>query len=83
MAKHLKDSKYATNDTTDGAKDPLVFALEAYDSRFRPFISQVQTLGPGLWIPSSSWAIAVFNFLIGIFAFLRIDYLSNTSSARM
>ncbi|KAH6662593.1 hypothetical protein B0J14DRAFT_430513, partial [Halenospora varia] len=62
IAKHLNDSK--------GVHNPLVSAFETYDSRFRPFMRQVQTLGPGLWIPSSSWAIAVVNFLIGIFAFL-------------
>ncbi|KAH7114719.1 hypothetical protein B0J13DRAFT_681528 [Dactylonectria estremocensis] len=76
IAKHLNDPKDVLSGNPDGAKDPLVSALEAYDSRFRPLMNQVQTLGPGLWIPSSSWAIAVCNFLIGIFAFLRIDYLS-------
>ncbi|KAH6675184.1 hypothetical protein B0J14DRAFT_589151, partial [Halenospora varia] len=38
IAKHLNASKGVYSGNTDGAKDPLVSAFEAYNSRFRPFM---------------------------------------------
>ncbi|KPM40751.1 hypothetical protein AK830_g5828 [Neonectria ditissima] len=34
--------------SSNNVENPLSAALEAYDARFRPFMEQVQTLGPGM-----------------------------------
>ncbi|KAL2219688.1 hypothetical protein M432DRAFT_364096 [Thermoascus aurantiacus ATCC 26904] len=76
IAKHLNRSNGVDGDNTDGAGDPILSALEAYQRRLKPFVSQVQKLASGFWVPSSPWGIAVFNFLLGLAAKLRIDVLS-------
>ncbi|PSS24941.1 hypothetical protein M430DRAFT_63598 [Amorphotheca resinae ATCC 22711] len=72
IAKHLNRSNGVDN--ADGAAGLLASALEAYNSQLRPFVSQVQQLGP-LWVPASCWGISIFNFLIGLAASLRLDIL--------
>ncbi|RFU75885.1 hypothetical protein TARUN_6347 [Trichoderma arundinaceum] len=66
----------------DGAREPsdgLDVALKAYDDNFRPFMEQV-TRGVGddgiFWhlMPSSKFAVALVNLMIGIVAFLRLDF---------
>ncbi|KAI0126192.1 hypothetical protein BJ170DRAFT_463368 [Xylariales sp. AK1849] len=64
------------------AKDGLVEALEAYELKFKPFMDQV-TKGlsgdSGAWtymMPSTPLGITVFNFVIGIVSFLRLDVLA-------
>jgi 2-polyprenyl-6-methoxyphenol hydroxylase-like FAD-dependent oxidoreductase len=76
IAKHLNRSNGVDGGNTDGAGDPTLSALEAYQRQLKPFISQVQKLASGFWAPSSPWGIAVFNFLLGLAANLRIDALS-------
>jgi 2-polyprenyl-6-methoxyphenol hydroxylase-like FAD-dependent oxidoreductase len=76
IAKGLNRSNGVDGGNTDGAGDPLLSALEAYHSQLNPFVRQVQKVGSGVWVPSSSWGISVFTFLIGLAARLRIDALS-------
>jgi 2-polyprenyl-6-methoxyphenol hydroxylase-like FAD-dependent oxidoreductase len=58
--------------------DGLDVAFKSYDDKFRPFIDQV-THGVGddtiFWnkMPSSPFAIALVNLLLGIAAFLRLN----------
>ncbi|CAI7666010.1 unnamed protein product [Penicillium discolor] len=68
-------------DTTD----PVVAALQAYEQKFRPFMSQVQegvSNDGGLWdrISATAFGIALMNHLMGIAAFLRLDLLSRFSA---
>ena len=73
ISKHTKQSP-------DGATD-LQVALKAYDTKFRPFMQQVQR---GIskedlnWnmFPESAFAIAVMNFLVSVAATLRFDLLA-------
>ena len=73
ISKHSKESPDGTTD--------LRVALEAYDSKFRPFMQQVQR---GIskedlnWnmFPESAFGIAVMNFLISVAATLRFDILA-------
>ncbi|KAL6818158.1 FAD/NAD(P)-binding domain-containing protein [Trichoderma sp. SZMC 28013] len=68
----------------EGAKptDGLDVAFKSYDDKFRPFIDQV-THGVGddtiFWnkMPSSPFAIALVNLLLGIAAFLRLNVVGN------
>ncbi|KAI1611320.1 FAD binding domain protein [Exophiala viscosa] len=77
IAKHLYRSNVVdVGGNPDGTGDPLPSALAAYQRQLKPFVSQVQNLASGFWIPSSPWGITVFNFLVGLAARLRIDALS-------
>lgn len=76
IAKRLNRSNGVDGGSTDGAGGPLLSALEAYNSQLKPFVRQVQNVGSGIWVPSSSWGISVFNFLVGLAASLRVDALS-------
>ncbi|EHK17882.1 uncharacterized protein TRIVIDRAFT_57822 [Trichoderma virens Gv29-8] len=69
----------------DGAKAPtdgLDVAFKSYDDKFRPFIDQV-THGVGddtiFWnqMPSSAFAVALVNLILGIAAFLRLNVVGN------
>ncbi|KAL7911583.1 FAD/NAD(P)-binding domain-containing protein [Trichoderma velutinum] len=68
----------------EGAKptDGLDEAFKSYDDKFRPFINQV-THGVGddtiFWnkMPSTAWAIALTNLLMGILAFFKINVIGN------
>ncbi|KAL6694183.1 hypothetical protein J3F84DRAFT_61664 [Trichoderma pleuroticola] len=68
----------------EGAKptDGLDVALKSYDDKFRPFMDQV-THGVGddsvFWnkMPSSPFAVALVNLLLGIAAFLRLNVVGN------
>lgn len=61
-----------------GPIDGLDVALKTYDDTFRPFIDQV-THGVGddsiFWnnMPSSAFAVALVNLILGIAAFLRLN----------
>jgi 2-polyprenyl-6-methoxyphenol hydroxylase-like FAD-dependent oxidoreductase len=54
-------------------------ALEAYEERFKPFMKQVQRglkEGGGFGMfPSTSFGVAIFNNLIGIASFLKLNLL--------
>ncbi|CAG8904594.1 unnamed protein product [Penicillium egyptiacum] len=69
------------NDNTDD----LLAALQAYEEKFRPFITQVQgsvSVDGGLWdrISATAFGVALMNCLMGIAAFLRLDLLSSFSA---
>ncbi|KAJ5505966.1 Monooxygenase FAD-binding [Penicillium expansum] len=69
------------NDTPDA----LMTALQAYEQKFRPFISQVQegvSDDGGLWdrISATAFGVALMNHLMGIASFLRLDLLSKFSA---
>ncbi|KAJ9381852.1 hypothetical protein DTO063F5_5979 [Paecilomyces variotii] len=61
-------------------KKELLMALKSYDQKFRPFMDQVQR---GLtedwdvwdWIASTWLNILIFNFLVAVASFLRINIL--------
>jgi len=60
----------------DGLKDPLFAALNEYDRKFRPFVTEVQTLGPGMpnvIAPESRWGISVLHFIVWLAVLLGID----------
>ncbi|KAJ6118239.1 Monooxygenase FAD-binding [Penicillium samsonianum] len=68
-----------------GAPDSLLAALEAYEQKFHPFITQVQqgvSLDGGRWdgLLSTAFGIAVMNYLLGIASFFRLDRLSRFTS---
>ncbi|KAI5865804.1 FAD/NAD(P)-binding domain-containing protein [Durotheca rogersii] len=59
-----------------GADVPL--ALRAYDASVRPYVVEAQRLIPGvprLLTLKSRWAIALFNFVVGIVAFCGLHKL--------
>ncbi|CAI7672485.1 unnamed protein product [Penicillium viridicatum] len=71
----------AGTDTTD----PVIAALQAYEQKFRPFMSQVQegvSDDGGLWdrISATAFGVALMNHFMGIAAFLRLDLLSRFSA---
>lgn len=74
ISRQCGNSKGDARKPTDG----LDVAFKAYDDKFRPFMDQV-TKGVGddtmFWnkMPSSAFAVAIVNFLLGIAAFLRLN----------
>lgn len=63
-------------ESSNDAEDPLYTALEKYDATFRPFITAVQSLGPGMpqaVAPSTRWGIATLHFVMWITQLLGID----------
>ena len=63
-------------ESSNGPKDPVLHALSEYDRKFRPFITEVQTLGPGMpniVAPATRWAISVMHFILWMAALLGID----------
>ncbi|KOS45496.1 hypothetical protein ACN38_g3580 [Penicillium nordicum] len=69
----------------ESTTDPVLAALQAYEQKFRPFVSQVQegvSDDGGLWdrISATVFGIALTNHLMRIAAFLRLDLLSRFSS---
>ncbi|PKX97017.1 FAD/NAD(P)-binding domain-containing protein [Aspergillus novofumigatus IBT 16806] len=63
-------------ESSDGPKDPLFTALNEYDRKFRPFMKEVQTLGPGMpniVAPETRWGISVMHFILWLAALLGID----------
>jgi 2-polyprenyl-6-methoxyphenol hydroxylase-like FAD-dependent oxidoreductase len=62
--------------SSDGLKDPLFHALREYERNFRPFMTEVQTLGPGMpniVAPETQWGISVMHFILWLTALLGID----------
>ncbi|PGH05255.1 hypothetical protein AJ80_08363 [Polytolypa hystricis UAMH7299] len=77
IAKHLNGSNGVDSGNGGDVGAGLISALEAYNSQFRPFVSQVQKLNTGgVWLPSSCWGISVFNFIAGLASSLHLDVLS-------
>jgi 2-polyprenyl-6-methoxyphenol hydroxylase-like FAD-dependent oxidoreductase len=70
-------SKYCDDhDSSDSLKGPLCTALHEYDNKFRPFITQVQNLGPGMpqvGLPATRWGIAVMHSFLWITRSLGVD----------
>ena len=61
---------------SDGLKDPLFHALSEYEKKFRPFMTEVQTLGPGMpniVAPETQWGISVMHLILWLAALLGID----------
>ncbi|KAK6076202.1 FAD binding domain-containing protein [Seiridium cupressi] len=61
-------------------KDGLSVALKNYEDKFRPFMAEVQKgirNGTTIWdkLPSTSFAIAILNFVLGIVSFFRLNVL--------
>ena len=59
-----------------GSKDPLITALQEYDTGFRPFIEQVQNLGPGMpqiGLPATRWGIGFMHSFLWLSRSLGID----------
>ncbi|PTB66684.1 FAD/NAD(P)-binding domain-containing protein [Trichoderma citrinoviride] len=77
IARHCGNAKGGKAPT-----DGLDVAFKTYDDKFRPFINQV-TDGVGddsiFWnkMPSSAFAVALVNLLLGIAAFLRLNVVGN------
>ncbi|KAL7942713.1 FAD/NAD(P)-binding domain-containing protein [Trichoderma barbatum] len=78
ISRHCGKAKNGAKGPTDG----LDVALKTYDDKFRPFIDQV-THGVGddniFWnkMPSSAFAVALVNLILGIAAFLRLNVVGN------
>ena len=70
-------SKYCSSrNAFEGLQDSLVTALHEYDTRFRPFIKQVQNLGPGMpqiGLPATRWGIATMHSFLWLSRSLGID----------
>ncbi|KAH7161957.1 hypothetical protein B0J13DRAFT_579843 [Dactylonectria estremocensis] len=67
---------FSPSESSNGVESPLSTALKAYDSRFRPFMDQVQTLGPGMpgsAIPETKWGIHLMHLILWLSALLGID----------
>jgi hypothetical protein len=78
-----KHCRRGSGGDADGSatKDALSSAFKAYEETFRPFIDQVQrglSDGSSSWdrVPSTSFGIAVFHFLLAIASFFRLDVLA-------
>lgn len=59
-----------------GSKDPLITALQGYDTKFRPFIEQVQNVGPGMpqiGLPATRWGIGFMHSFLWLSRSLGID----------
>ncbi|GAB7357639.1 hypothetical protein MBLNU459_g0136t1 [Dothideomycetes sp. NU459] len=72
-------SKHCNRLEPSNVKDPLFTALQEYDRKFRPFITQVQTLGPGMpqaGLPETKWGISVMHFIMWLTLLLGIDAIS-------
>ncbi|KAJ5872343.1 uncharacterized protein N7529_004696 [Penicillium soppii] len=69
--------KYCNHlEASNSPKDPLFKALSEYDRKFRPFMTEVQTLGPGMpniVAPETWWGISVMHFILWLAALLGID----------
>ncbi|KAL6411010.1 Aromatic-ring hydroxylase-like [Ilyonectria robusta] len=71
IAKHCGPSG-----SSNSLENPLSTALKAYDDRFRPFMDQVHTLGPGMpgrAIPETRWGIYVMHLVLWLSTLLGID----------
>jgi 2-polyprenyl-6-methoxyphenol hydroxylase-like FAD-dependent oxidoreductase len=70
-------SKYCGDrDSFEGSKDLLMTALHEYDTRLRPFITQVQNLGPGMpqiGLPATRWGITSVHSFLWLSRSLGID----------
>lgn len=69
------------NDTIDALMAPL----QAYEQKFRPFISQLQesiSEGRRIWnmILATAFGVALMKHFMGIASFLRLSLLSNFSA---
>lgn len=67
--------KHCSGSSND-LKDGLSTALQAYDDKFRPFITQVHDLGPGMpqaALPETRWGIAFMHFILWFTKLLGID----------
>ncbi|KAJ5929483.1 hypothetical protein N7454_006433 [Penicillium verhagenii] len=63
-------------ESSNDSKDSLLHALSEYDRKFRPFMKEVQTLGPGMpniVAPETQWGISVMHFILWMAALLGID----------
>ncbi|OQE14976.1 hypothetical protein PENFLA_c034G05055 [Penicillium flavigenum] len=63
-------------ESSKGPKDPVSHALSEYERKFRPFMTEVQTLGPGMpniVAPETRWGISVMHFILWMAALLGID----------
>lgn len=62
----------------DESKDALMTALKSYETKFRPFMDNVQkgVLEDKGGMPSSEFGIAVMNIMAGILSFLRVNIAS-------
>ncbi|KAI8712368.1 FAD-binding-3 domain-containing protein [Fusarium sp. LHS14.1] len=66
--------------TGEDAKAGLTVALEAYQDKFQPFMSQVQKGvledTNDFWKPSSPFGIGLLNYALGAASLLKLDLLS-------
>jgi 2-polyprenyl-6-methoxyphenol hydroxylase-like FAD-dependent oxidoreductase len=59
-------------------EDNLAAALKAYDQKFRPFMDQVQkgiNENEMIWLPETSFGMAIINFLWMIASLLRLNII--------
>ena len=71
ISKHCSD-----RDSVESSKDALLAALQEYDTEFRPFIEQVQNLGPGMpriGLPATRWGITAMHSFLWLSRSLGID----------
>lgn len=65
--------------STSPAMENIIFALQEYERKFRPFMDQVQRAiveeEHDCFMPTRPFGIAVFNFLVRVTSFLRLDLL--------
>ncbi|KAJ5095001.1 Monooxygenase FAD-binding [Penicillium argentinense] len=86
IGRHCRNSSSSHSKETQGTPDQLLGALEAYEQKFQPFMSQVQKgvsfENGGIWerVSATAFGIAVMNHLMGVASFLRLDLLSRFQS---
>lgn len=76
IGKHCRRPKPGANVSEDNdVEDALRTALQSYETKFRPFMEQVQkgVLEDTGSMPSSSFGVAVFNLFAGLASFLRLN----------
>lgn len=77
IGKHCGRADSGDGTKTEHSKDDIAAALKAYEDKFRPFMTHVQK-GVGVsssldWWMSTSFGIAVVNFLVGIASFFKLN----------
>ncbi|KAE8452072.1 hypothetical protein EG329_002238 [Mollisiaceae sp. DMI_Dod_QoI] len=60
----------------DDAREKLTTALKAYETKFRPFMDQVQKgvlEDEGMGMSSSAFGIAIMNIIVGVASFFKVN----------
>lgn len=66
--------------------DNVEAALDAYDTKLRPFVEETQQLAPGfpgIMYPDSLWAVRLTHWVLGFVAFAKLDKILGSLSRRL